>query len=326
MQSPVIFYDMNVSGNIPFVKYHGLGNDFIVLADPAFERDRRGGAGTVRLRSASKSLLGRLARSICERHTGVGADGLLVLTPPAKKGNDARMRVFNADGSEAEMSGNGIRCAAAYMASTGRNAHTLRFETAAGIKSILREPAQRQAKTAARRLGPGRTWVFQVGMGMPVLEPARIPFRAGDFPVPVVGFPLPTPKGIVNVTVTSMGNPHCSVFVDNYDVVDWLELGREIEGHELFPHRTNVEFVRVLSRNRIEVRYWERGVGQTQSSGTGSCAAVVASVLSGLTERRLRVHTLAGSLEVSWPEGGEVSLTGPAEWIAEGKYHFGNRR
>jgi len=264
---------MKISLAIPFAKYQAAGNDFIVIdLFAALEPfDKSPGAQPLR---ADVSLI---ARRICDRHAGVGADGLLMVFPSHNK-CEARMLVFNADGGRAEMSGNGIRCAAAYMASTGRNAHTLRFETAAGIKSILREPAQRQAKTAARRLGPGKTWVFQVGMGMPVLEPARIPFRAGDFPVPVVGFPLPTPKGIVNVTVTSMGNPHCSVFVDNFDVVDWLELGREIEGHELFPHRTNVEFVRVLSRNRIEVRYWERGVGQTQSSGTGSCAAVVASV------------------------------------------------
>src|SRR5204863_7225792 len=122
------------------------------------------------------------------------------------------------------------------------------------------------------------------------------------------------------------GIPECTVFVGDFDGLDWAQVGREIETSELFPNRTNVEIVKVISRNEIEVRIWERGVGKTQSSGTGSCAAAVACVLNGLTGRKVRVQTLAGSLEVAWPEGREVTLTGPVELIARGTYYFSNRR
>jgi diaminopimelate epimerase len=125
-----------------------------------------------------------------------------------------------------------------------------------------------------------------------------------------------------------MGNPHCSVFVGDFESMDWPALGGEIEVNQLFPNRTNIEFIRVISRSDIEVRYWERGVGKTQSSGTGSCAAVVACILNKLTDRRVRVHTLAGTLDVAWPDvgredqPGEVTLTGPAQFIAQGTYYF----
>ena len=134
-----------------------------------------------------------------------------------------------------------------------------------------------------------------------------------------------TKLGDATATVTSMGNPHCSIFVRDFAKLRWEALGREIERQKLFPNRTNVEFVKVLSSKAIEVRYWERGVGKTMSSGTGSCAATVASILNGKTGRKVRVHTLAGTLEVEWPEGGEVSLTGPAQLIAEGMYHFADK-
>ena len=119
-----------------------------------------------------------------------------------------------------------------------------------------------------------------------------------------------------------MGNPHCSTFVRDFVSIDWESLGQEVERHRLFPNRTNVEFVKVLSPGAIEVRYWERGVGKTLSSGTGSCAATVASILNGKTKRKVHVHTLAGTLDVEWPEGGEVLLTGPAQLITEGVYHL----
>jgi diaminopimelate epimerase len=159
-------------------------------------------------------------------------------------------------------------------------------------------------------------------MGAAVLEPAKVPFKAGDYPVPIKGHPLRTQQGVLHVTVTSMGNPHCSVFVADFGSLDWASLGREIETNPLFPNRTNVEFVRVVSRSEIEVRFWERGVGHTMSSGTGSCAAAVASILNGLTDRQVRVRTEAGSLQVDWPENGEVFLTGPVERIAQGIYNL----
>jgi diaminopimelate epimerase len=278
---------------IRFAKFHGLGNDFIVA-------DGRG---------LPRSLPG-LARAISSRHTGVGADGFIVVLPPRSQQHDARVRFFNADGSEAEMSGNGIRCAAAFVVSVTRRRRALAIETGVGLKSLQCVKEEK-----------GK-WVFRVGMGAPILDPAKIPFRASDFAVPIVGFPLRTQRGLLPVTVTSIGNPHCTLFVADFAAIDWASLGRDIESNALFPKRTNVEFVKLVSPSEIEVRFWERGVGHTMSSGTGSCGAVVASVLNGLTERRVRVRTQAGILQVAWPEGEEISLTGPVERIAQGTYYY----
>lgn len=289
------------SFQIPFAKLHGCGNDFIV--SPI-----KGWTAGDRKKARTHTMLSRLAKSICERHTGIGADGFLLVEPPKNRAHHARIRFFNADGSEAEMSGNGIRCAGAFLMGSSSVKSPLRLETAAGVKTL--ELVKRE---------PGM-WVFRVSMGRPILEPQKIPLRAKGVDAPVVQYPLALRKGKVHVTVTSMGNPHCSLFVRSFDRISWPEVGREIEVHPVFPNRTNVEFVRVISKREIEVRYWERGVGITASSGTGSCAAAVASILNGFTDRRVRVKTVAGPLEVEWPEEGEVMLTGPAQWIAEGVY------
>jgi diaminopimelate epimerase len=319
---------------IYFAKFHGLGNDFIVSTGLDVGITRRG------VNPSSTGRLQRLARSICDRHAGVGADGFVVVLAPQRKANHARIRFFNADGSEAEMSGNGIRCAAAYYLERARHRMsfmpgrgtacgtlppmpeqrvgqalplTLKLETAAGVKSVRSEKA-----------GSG-TWVFRVGMGEPIVEPRKIPFGAPKVATPVVGFLLPTSQGTLPVTVTSMGNPHCSTFVADFDGIDWQAAGNEIEKSQLFPKRTNVEFIKVRSRNEIEVRFWERGVGQTASSGTGSCGAVVACVLNGLTDRQVRVRTVGGILEVNWPRNGEVTLTGSVELISHGVYFYTER-
>ncbi len=278
---------------IPFAKLHGLGNDFIVVLPEGLPRS-----------------LPRLARAICRRTTGVGADGLLILTPALGKKSRARLRIFNADGSEAEMSGNGIRCAAAFALAHGLARSPFVIETLAGTKTLH-----------LVRGGQNR-WTFGVSMGRPILVPAKIPFSGAKGEKTVVGFPLRTSRGDVAATVSSMGNPHCSIFVDDFAALDWPALGREIENDRLFPNRTNVEFVKVLSRKEIEVRFWERGVGITNSSGTGSCAATVAAIVNRRTGRRVCVQTLTGALDVEWPVGGEVYLTGPAELIAEGAYVF----
>lgn len=277
----------------PFAKLHGLGNDFVVVRTAGLPAP-----------------LPELARAICRRSTGIGADGLLILSRPRHKKHSARLRFFNADGGEAEMSGNGIRCAAAYMLLNRMGQSPLRIETTTGVKTLRLTKAER-----------GR-WIFHVAMGKPILQPAKIPFKGARGSKPVVGYRLRTDRGVLPVTVTSMGNPHCSVFVADFTAIDWSRLGREIENHELFPKRTNVEFVKVRSRNEIEVRFWERGVGQTASSGTGSCAAAVASILNHRTGRKVRVSTPAGKLEVSWPAGREVTLVGPAELVAQGTYHY----
>jgi diaminopimelate epimerase len=278
---------------IPFAKFHGLGNDFIVA---------RG--------SGLPKLLPALARSITDRHSGVGADGFIVTLPPANKKNDAKIRFFNADGSEPEMSGNGIRCAGAYLLGKKRARRPVKIETGVGVKPLQLVKAGNAG------------WIFEVGMGAPILAPAKIPFLAGDATAPIVGFSLPTHRGVLPVTVTSIGNPHCTVFVADFAAIDWASLGREIEGNDRFPNRTNVEFVKVISRREIEVRFWERGVGETMSSGTGSCGAVIACILNGFTERKVRVRTVAGNLQVNWPAQGEVTLTGPVERIARGTYYY----
>jgi len=278
---------------VPFAKFHGLGNDFIVVGAEGLPHS-----------------LSKFVPAILDRHKGIGADGLLVVMLPHNKKHAARVRFFNADGSEAEMSGNGIRCAGAFLAELSPVRQTFLIETAAGLKSLQKVKEEK-----------GK-WLFRVDMGAPVLEPAKIPFKAGDFPPPIKGFALRTRRGVVQATVTSLGNPHCSIFVKDFESLDWESLGREIESNPLFPNRTNVEFVNVISRKEIAVRFWERGVGHTMSSGTGSCAATVASILDGRTERQVRVQTEAGSLLVAWPENGEIILTGPVERIAQGTYNY----
>jgi diaminopimelate epimerase len=277
----------------PFIKYHGLGNDWLI----AWGRD-------------VPAALPEFVRCILDRHTGVGADGFIVVMKPQARAHDARVRFFNMDGSEAEMSGNGIRCAGAFLVERKLRKHTLQIETLAGVKTLEEKKAS-----------PGK-WSFRVRMGAPILDPALIPFAPRDAAFPVLRYPLKTLEGNVAVTVTSMGNPHCSVFVPDFDKVDWPRLGQEIEVNEHFPNRTNVEFVRLVARDEIEVRFWERGVGHTMSSGTGSCGAAVAAILNGLTDRRVHVSTQAGKLEVAWPEGGEVWLTGPVQKVMEGKYAY----
>lgn len=287
---------MSNTAKVTFTKFHGLGNDFIVTQTRNISGDPSS-----------------LAQSICERRTGVGADGLLLLQKSRSAGNQARIRFFNADGSEAEMSGNGIRCAGAFLARENSRLRALRVETASGVKIL-------ELLSTVAQMKQGK-WRFRVNMGRPIVDAEKIPFLAGKYPSPVMGYPIRTSHGILAATVTSMGNPHCSIFVEDFSSIPWEDAGREIERSALFPNRTNVEFIRVLSKKEIEVRYWERGVGKTMSSGTGSCGAVVACILNGFTRRSVRVRTLAGILEVEWPEDKEVFLAGPAQLIADGVYY-----
>jgi len=280
---------------ITVTKFHGIGNDFIVVSDRDLSRR-----------------LPDFARAICDRRTGIGADGFIIVSSTKKKEHDARVRIFNADGSEAEMSGNGIRCVGAFLSERSPKKTLFKVETPAGVKTL---------ELIAHKTE--REWVFRVAMGAPILEPAKIPFKGEQASSPVVGYALETNGGVLPVTITSMGNPHCSVFVGDFAAINWISLGREIENNPLFPNRTNVEFVKVLSPRQIEVRFWERGVGPTMSSGTGSSAAVVAAILNGHTGRKVRVRTLAGNLEIEWPAGGEVILTGPACKIAEATFCYG---
>ncbi|MBI1955392.1 MAG: diaminopimelate epimerase, partial [Acidobacteria bacterium] len=261
----------------PFTKAQGVGNDFLIVALPA---------------EAAAPSPGWVRR-ICDRRLGVGADGVVVVSVPASatvRNNvtDAEVRIFNSDGSEAEISGNGTRCAAAYLVQASCCGAQVSIRTGAGQKRLTLLSREENR------------FVFEMAMGDPVFSAAAIPF-APSSPVPeppeppekIVGFDLPLSSGPRKVTVTSMGNPHCSLAVEHFDW-DWETLGAEIEKHPFFPRRVNVEFYRLLSRREIEVRFWERGVGMTLSSGTGSCAAAVAAILNRQAESPVTVKTLAG--------------------------------
>ena len=303
---------------IPFAKYQAAGNDFIIVRAQDLGLGRSIGPAQARRLAA-------FARGILARHSGVGADGLFVAEPPGVRTHHLAVRIFNADGSEAEMSGNGIRCAAAWLldnnqagafrtgTSRKRRLATLAIETVAGLKTV------------ECLAGTRGSWIFRVNMGKPILEPARIPFTGKGVKAPTIGYGLPLARGTERVTVTSMGNPHCTLFVKDFSDFDWRALGREIERHPLFPNRANVEFVRVLSRRQIEVRFWERGVGETASSGTGSSAAAVAAALNGLAQRRVKVRAGGHELDVDWTRSGDVYLTGPARLVAGGYYECGGR-
>jgi diaminopimelate epimerase len=282
-----------------FIKFHGFGNDYIVFEE----------AGLAGINS-----LNEFARRVCDRHYGAGADGVTVVSRAEDERADFRVRIFNADGSEAGLSGNGTRCTVAYLYYRGLwSADELRLQTRTGVKRYrLRE-----------RIAEGHYW-FESELGQPAFESAQIPMLMDEPRERVMNYPLAVDGETVRVTALSMGNPNCCIFVEDFAELDWRRLGRALETHQQFPERTNVVFVRVRDRSNIEVRLWERGVGETFSSGTCSCAAAVASAVHDLTERRVSVHTPGGVIEVEWRESdGEVVMTGRAdlvysgEWLAE---------
>jgi diaminopimelate epimerase len=256
---------------VKFSKLHALGNDFLIV-------DREGAVGV--------SDYGPLAKRICERHTGPGADGLIVIGPSEKGADGFGFRIFNADGSEAEISGNGLRCAAAYLFEAGRAAGgRVGFLTAAGVRPC--ELVERE----------GRRQIIRIDIGVPVLESTKVPFDDGRRLDRIIDYPLTINGKLLLVTVVSMGNPHCGVFVDRFPArIEWHATGREIEIHPFFPNRTNVEFIRVLGRGEIEVLFWERGVGETLSSGSGSCGAAVSAMLKGYVDRKVKVKASLGRL------------------------------
>jgi diaminopimelate epimerase len=280
---------------VHFVKYHGLGNDFLIVDRAEIEPGTDPGG---------------LARRLCERHTGAGADGLIVLDgEPAAEG-EVRFRIFNADGSEAEISGNGVRCAAAFLFASGKvSGPTVRFATAAGPRRL--EIISRE----------GGRFLLRTEMGVPRLDSAAIPFDDGRRHERVIDYPLTVNLKLQLVTCLSMGNPHCDLFVDRFPGrLEWLTTGAEIEIHPFFPQRTNVEFVRVLGRGEIEVLFWERGVGETLASGSGACAAAAAGMLKGYIDRSVKVKTALGSLLVEWvDEAAPIFQTGPAEAVYRGE-------
>jgi diaminopimelate epimerase len=279
-----------------FIKFHGFGNDYIV-----FEEQRLAG-----VRSLSE-----FARRVCDRHYGAGADGITVVSRAEEEGADFRVRIFNADGSEAGLSGNGTRCTVAYLYYrelwTGDE---LLLGTRSGIKRY----------TLRERIAHGHYW-FESELGQPGFASAEIPMLTDEPRERVIAYPLVVEGTELRVTALSMGNPNCCIFVESFDEIDWRRVGRALETHQQFPERTNVVFVRVADRSNLEVRLWERGVGETFSSGTCSCAAAVASCLNDFTERRASVHTPGGVIEVEWRErDGEVVMTGRADVVYSGEW------
>ncbi len=276
-----------------FQKFQAVGNDFLIVR----ESDLQNGG----------SPMAATARRMCDRHRGPGADGLEVILDARPAHADFSIRIFNADGSETPISGNGTRCAAAFLYFNDVwTESSVSIETGAGIKAL------RLKKRS------GANFVFETDMGHPQLSSQDIPILLPNPLARVVSQPLDIGIERVIFTACSMGNPHCTIFVEAFEEDSWHSLGAEIESHPAFPLRTNVEFVRVLDRDRIEVRFWERGVGPTLSSGTGSSAAAVACILNEKTERRVVVLTEGGELLVEWSEGRGVVQTGEVTAVYRG--------
>lgn len=289
-----------------FTKMHGLGNDYVYvncfeehIADPA-----------------------ALAQVISDRHTGVGSDGLILIKPSDQA--DARMRIYNADGSEAEMCGNGLRCVAKYTYEHGladsRGSFTvpgtentpfnasLALETGNGVLTVgLTANERRQVSQVC------------VDMGEPKLAPAQIPVQLSG--VQIVNAPISTSAGDFTMTCVSMGNPHAVLFTPDINSIGLSELGPLIEKHTLFPNRTNAHWIQVIGPNEIRVKTWERGSGITQACGTGACACAVAGVLTGQIKRTCVAHLPGGDLHLHWSEqDNHVYMTGPAVEVFQGTW------
>ena len=275
---------------------HGAGNDYVLMDARDMEEDWAG-----------------LARAMCDRHVGVGADGVLLVLPSAEA--EVRMRMLNPDGSEAEMCGNGIRCLAKYVlereiAEVGRD--ELSVETMNGVRHI--EPMWRGGYVDRAR----------VAMGEPELRPERVPVTVSDDMAggPVLDFPLDVEGFLLNLTFVSMGNPHAVAFIDTPVAEFPLErIGPQVEHHRIFPNKVNFSIVNVRSGGAVVARVWERGAGETLACGTGACAIAVAARLHGFTGEDIDITLPGGALTVSWDGSGEVYLEGPVKEVFEGVWH-----
>lgn len=250
----------------------------------------------------------QLARKISDRHFGVGSDGLVLILPSAIA--DVRMRMFNPDGTEAEMCGNASRCVGKYVYENGLvRKNIISLETRAGVKLLH-----------LSILGNEVTAVT-VDMGEPILTPELVPVSLGK--ERCLGEVLTVDDQEYAITAVSMGNPHAVIFMENVDSLELPVIGPKFETHTAFPQKTNTEFIEVLSSTHIKMRVWERGTGETLACGTGACAAVVACVLNGLTDRKVTVDLKGGTLFVEWNEGNNhVFMTGPAVTVFTGKYYL----
>ena len=283
---------------LKFTKMEGIGNDYVYIDNINQNVDNPN----------------ELSKKISDRHFGIGSDGLILISKSDQA--DFKMNVYNPDGSEAEMCGNGIRCASKFVYDKGLTDKTeITIETLAGIKTL------------ELTLENGKVSLVKVDMGKPILEVDKIPVINYEVHKSLEGisfvkadFNLCIGDKTTKLTCVSMGNPHAVCFVDNVNDIDIEKIGPMIENAENFPNRTNVEFIDIINSKQINMRVWERGVGETLACGTGACASVVASVLNGYTEREVIVNLLGGKLEISYDKNNNhVYLKGPARTVYEGE-------
>ena len=277
---------------LEFTKMTGLGNDYIYV-------DCTNGT---KIKNVSE-----VTKKLSDRHFGIGADGLILIDKSENEDADFKMRIFNSDGSEAEMCGNGIRCVAKYIHDNKLfDKDKISIETLAGIKKVklLEEPT-------------GDCNEVIVDMGEPLFQDNNIPYDV--FEAFNKDLDLDVKDGKMRFTVVSMGNPHAITFVEDVNNIDITSYGPEVENNPVFPNRTNVEFVQIIDKNNIKVRVWERGVGETFACGTGACAAVVACGLNGNTDENVNVELPGGELEIEWGKDNHIYMKGPAKTIFVGK-------
>ena len=273
-----------------FSKVHGLGNDFVMVNG---------------FKETLPEDVNSLARKVCDRHLGMGADGLIILAPPENSANAARFLIYNYDGSQAETCGNGLRCAAIFAKREGIvDTDSFAFETLGGI--------------ARPTIVDEANGIVRVDMGEPRFLPDQIPAKFNG--TRVISAPLNAMARMYYVTLVSMGNPHCVIFVDNVDDFPVEKVGPLIEKHELFPEYINVEFIQLTEGGKLKMRVWERGCGETLACGTGACASTVAASLNGYITDHAEVLLKHGSLNVEWANDNHVYMTGPACIVADGDY------
>ena len=275
---------------LQFTKMHGLGNDYVYM-------------DAINQKIENRS---ELAKFVSDRHFGIGSDGLILICPSEKA--DFRMQMFNQDGSEAEMCGNGIRCVGKFVYDKGlTNKETITVETLAGIKTLVMTAKNGKIETA------------RVDMGEPILEPEKIPVISNENPVK--NLRLEEEGRNFTFTCVSMGNPHAVTFIEeDVNKFDICKYGAKLEVNKAFPKKANIEFINVIDDKTLKMRVWERGAGETLACGTGACAVTVAAILNGYTERTVTVHLLGGDLKIEWSKNdNHVYMTGPATTVFEGK-------
>lgn len=276
---------------IQFTKMQGTGNDFIMINGFEYQLN----------------LTNEIIQELCDRHYGIGGDGIILILPPENNENDYKMRIFNSDGSEAEMCGNGIRCFSHFLKEKGMTTKKrLKIETLAGIiKAELISTEERQSQ-------------IKVNMGKPRFKPADIPIRINTLSNYIQEYKIEVNNNTISINCVSMGNPHSIIFVDDFEQFPLTEYGPLIENLSIFPEKTNVEIIKILNRKEIIMKVWERGSGITLACGTGATASVVVGIKNGILDEKVTVYLPGGELTVEW-KGNEAFMTGAAETVFNGE-------